>query len=825
MTIARRHFLQLLGTAAGAASLNGCRSAPPGSRVDLALRGPGLESEAQTVCGLCDSACGITVRLVDGQPVGLKGNPRSPLNRGGLCPVGLAGLEVLYSAGRLRSPLRRGPDGSYEEVSWDDALREIGARLAELAAGGGGDRLAVVNGDGGQFLDDLADRFASALGSPNFACVDGNDSLSYRLMQGIDSTPGFDLSASDLVLAFGFDVYEEGPAPIHAIAAMVGSRPTEERAALVHVGTRLSPTASKAEEHVSVQPGTHAAFALGLAHVMVREGIYDDQFVKERTFGFEDWTDESGRSRLGFRRLLLERYYPDRVAQLCGCDPATVLRVARRFARAEAPLAICGGEAVEGSNATWTEMAVHALNALRGVFDRPGGVVLPSPIPTTPLKAVAEPSFDAVSSVFAVEAGPAGLGADPIAALATAVLDDSHPIDVLVIQGCNPVFSSPAGERLRQALERIPLVVALAPSHDETTSAADYVLPTHVPLESWQGFTTPSTVGFSTVALAKPVVEPLGDTRHAGDVLLDLTRQVGPPVSDAFPWDSYADYLRYRMEGVALSGQGSVVSGSFEESWVHFLEERGWRFLEGSDPATFWDDLTREAGWWNPVHTSGNWPRFFRTSSGRFEFFSRSLERRLQELGAKAAGGDTSLSDEEALRQGSSVLGLQAEGDEACLPHYEAPRCEGDGELTLVPFRPLTARGRLGVLSPMVMEMFGYSVLSGWHTWVELAPETAGALDLNDGDRVAVQSDRAKIEAIVKVRHGNLPGVAHIPLGLGHRAVSSKANGMGANPVDLVLSVPDALAGRLALTSTRVSLRLLERREHGGPPPVYEGFQ
>jgi len=824
VTIARRSFLQLLGTAAGAASLDGCRPGPPRSRVDLALRGPGLESEAQTVCGLCESACGITVRLVDGQPVGLKGNTRSPLNRGGLCPVGLAGLEVLYSADRLRGPLRRAPDGGFEEVSWDEALGEIASRLAELAAGGNGDRLAVVNGDGGQFLDDLTRRFARAMGSPNFARMEGQGSLSYGLMQGIDTVPGFDISSSDLVLTFGFDVYEEGPAPIHAIAAMVGSRPTEQRTALIHVGTRMSPSASKAEERVSIQPGTHAALALGLAHVMVRERIYDETFVKEHTFGFEDWTDESGRSRLGFRRLLLERYYPDRVAQLCGCDPATVLRIARRFAGAEAPLAICGGEAVEGSNATWTAMAVHALNALSGAFDRPGGVVLPSPIPVAPLQPVPAPSADERPAVFAAEAGPAGLGADPVAALSAAILDQSHPIDVLVIQGCNPVFSSPAGERLRQALEQIPLVVAFAPIHDETTSAADFVLPTHVPLESWQGFTTPPTVGFSTVALSKPVVEPLGDTRHAGDVLLDLARRVGPPLSDAFPWEGYADYLRYRMEGVAVSGQGSVVSGSFEESWVHFLEERGWRFLEGGDPATFWDDLTREAGWWNQVRTTGDWARLFRTPSGRFEFFSRALERQLRKLGAKE-GGDTSSSEEESLRKGVAALGLQAEGDEACLPHYEAPRCEGDGELTLVPFRPLTARGRLGVISPMVMEMFGYSVLSGWHTWVELAPETAGELGLNDGDRVAVQSDRSEIEAVVKVQHGNVPGVAHIPLGLGHRAVAGTVDGIGANPVDLLLSVADTLAGRLALTSTRVKLRLIERRPHGGPAPVYEGFQ
>lgn len=825
MSLPRRRFLQLLGSAAGAATLDGCVSGPPGSRIELAQRGPGLESQAQTVCGLCESACAVTVRLVDGKPVGLKGNPRSPLNRGGLCPVGLAGLEVLYAADRLRGPLRRrSPDADFEDVTWEEALTEISSRLGELHAADGGNRAVFLNGDGGALLHELVERFAHALGSPNFARVDGASHLAYRLTQGIDEVPGWDLSESDLVLSFGLDIYEDGPAPIHAIAAMVGSRPTAERAALIHVGSRLSPSAAKGEEHVRVRPGTHGAFALGIGHVLVREGLYDESFVRERTFGFEDWTDDAGRSRLGFRRLLLEHYYPDRVAQLCGCDPMEVLEVARRFGRADAPVAVVGGEAASGSNATSISIAVHALNALRGVFDQPGGVVLPPPIAITPLESLS--AIPAGPALFSPEKGPAGLGVDPFEAVSSAVLDGSHPIEVLVIQGCNPVSTSPIGERLREAVQRIPLVVALAPFRDETASLADFILPTHVPLESWQGFTTPTGVSFSTVALGKPIVEPLGDTRDVGDVLLELGRQIGAPVSDALPWDSYEGYLQHRVQGLALSGQGSVISGSFEESWVHFLEERGWRFLEGSDPETFWEDLTREGGWWNPVHTSGDWPRLFRTPSGRFEFFSRVLETRLEELGSEASG-ETSISDEEALRQGIAALGLQADGDTACLPHYEPPRIEGEGEggLTLVLFRPLTARGRLGVVSPMVLEMFGHSVLSGWETWVELAEETAEELDLHDGDRVALQSDRAELEVIVKVQQGAMPGVAYVPLGLGGEVTaSSTGERIGANPVQLLLPVPDALSGNLSLTSTRVRLRLVRRREHGGPAPVHEGF-
>ena len=120
---------------------------------------------------------------------------------------------------------------------------------------------------------------------------------------GIGQVPGFDLGKADLVMSFGLDLFEDGSAPLHAISSVVGSRATEERAALLYAGTRLSSGSSKAEIYVPIEPGTHGALALGVAHVLVREGNYDKAFVAEHTFGFDDWGDDRGRERLGFRRL------------------------------------------------------------------------------------------------------------------------------------------------------------------------------------------------------------------------------------------------------------------------------------------------------------------------------------------------------------------------------------------------------------------------------------------------------------------------------------------------------------------------------------------
>ncbi|NIM02337.1 MAG: hypothetical protein GTN89_16415 [Acidobacteria bacterium] len=405
---------------------------------------------------------------------------------------------------------------------------------------------------------------------------------------------------------------------------------------------------------------------------------------------------------------------------------------------------------------------------------------------------------------------------DPVAALAEGVLDGSRPLEALFVVDCDPLHTSPAGGLLREALDRIPLVVSMTPFRDETAAAAGFVLPSPVFLEAWQATTTPAGVPFSVLGLGEPVVDPpLFDTRHPADVLLELARHLGGNSAAALPWEGYDAYLKHRLEGLAVSGQGAVISSSFEESWVHYMEERGWRFSKRRDTDDFYRELAEQAAWWNPVRGTGNWERLFRTPSGRFEFYSQNLARRLQRLGAG--------SDAEAFSRGAASLGLAAPVDEACLPHFEPPSGEGEGDLWLSVFRPITARGRLGIASPMVLEMFGYPFLDGWRTWAEIAPETAHELHLEDGDEVQVRSERGEVEAVVMIRPGTSPGIVHLPAGLGHREHVGAAGGIGANPLDLVADVRDPLSGAWSPNATRVTLRLLRRRDHGGPPPAHGG--
>jgi len=812
----RRKFLQLFGIGAGAV-LSGCGREwmVPDDAVESALRGPGLEGFKDTLCGMCEAGCGITVRLIDDIPVGIRGNPRHPVNRGGLCPVGHANLDILYAPERLRGPLRRTGAGRLEPVSWDEALSEIATRLRTQRLSGSGHRFAMLSDRTSQLFEELGTRFSHSMGSASYSSSQASHNLGYRLTQGVSQMPGFDLGQSDLVVSFGLDLYEEGPSPMHAIAAMIGARPDGERGRLIHIGTRLSPSGAKADHHLPILPGTASAAALGIAHVLVREGNVDRQFLKEHTFGFEDWVDDSAIGHDGFERDLLENYYPERAARLCGCSATALVRVARQIARAEHPVALVGGEALSGQNSTLTVMAVHAINALLGAFDRPGGVVMPRELPLSPLGEIAAPQHRSCFSP-----GEDKLGVDPVKALLECVREGADSVETLFILDANPIHQSPYADELQSAFKQIPLIVAFSSFPNETTTLANFVLPTHVPLESWQDTTTPAGVPFSHLGVGSPVLKPLHDTRHPGDVLLELAYEIGGPVEEALPWRGYVEYLKERLHGLFSSGEGAIISGSFEEDWAEFLEMRGWRFLEHGDFEELWTDLVKASGWWNPMIHHGDWSRLMPTSTGRFEFYSQELANKLEEIGksTNAVAGR-----EAKIQAGAAQLGLQAAGDEVCKPHFEAARESGEGELWLVPFRPLTARGPYATSSAMLLAMFGYSVLTAWRTWIELSPETAHDLHVGDGDTVALESDHGAAEAVVRLNPGAVPGVANVALGLGHERPGSIDHEIGSNPTRVVIPENDPLSGSVALASTRVRLRLIRRRARGEPVPADGG--
>lgn len=752
------------------------------------------ERRLATACAQCPAGCGVEVRVVEGRAVRIDGAVENPVNRGGVGPRGRSGLQVLYDPDRIHQPLRRKGargSGTLEPVSWDEAVGELSERLASLREKREPHRVAIVCGRERGMMRELLERFALAYGTPNF--FDGSSRgagavpLAIYLMQGIREVPGYDWTSTRYVLSLGAAVLEASCQGIYFSRATAHWRRGRaiDRGRIVHVEPSYSLTAANADEWISIQPGTYGAFALAIAYVLIREGTYDREFVAEHGFGFESWTDAAGRTHRGFRDLVLSGYAPEQVSAVCGVDKAIIERIAGEIGAARPAFAITDPRATHAPNGLHVAMAVHALNALLGAIDRPGGVLVQRPAPLAPW---ADVVLDEVAREGVARPRLDGVGARsyPVAtsvpeALPNAIAGgEPYPLDALLLYYANPVYAWTNPERWRSAIEKVPFVVSFTPFLDETAAlAADLVLPDHTYLERWEDAAPAPSVGFPIFGLRQPVVEPLHDTRATGDVVIGLAKELGAGIEEAFPWKDFRTALFQRIAGLQKSERGSIRKGSTNE-FLRELVARG-----------FWED---------PPYRFGQWEEVLRTPSGKFEFFSQRLSSELEALGARRG-----MSVSELLRE----WGHDEDPDLVCLPHHDEIGWEGDEDfpLRLEPYKPVTYAEGSGANLPLLQELVTEPGQRAWITTVELHPDTARRLGVREEDAVEIESPVGKIAAPAHLHRGVRPGVIRIAQGRGHTAYGRFARGRGANVMELVAPRWDPFGGFPARIGTRVRLR------------------
>lgn len=795
--LSRRQFLTLVGTggaAVAAFGATGCSDRGLAGFLELTepeLRAPnGPEKWLTSVCGQCEGGCSVRVRLVGERAVNLTGNGLYPINREGLCPKGLASLQGLYNPDRVPGPLQRvGERGQdkWKQLSWDEAIPLVAQRLGEIRRRGP-QNLVFLSGQTHGLMDAFIARFCRAFGTPNDVrkippWLVAQSTVRY-CMQGTYGPLAYDFEKANYILSFGAPLLEDYVSPagmLRTFAYLRQERPGA-KAKVIQVEPRLSVTAARANEWLAINPGTEGALALGIAYVLIRENLYAKAFVEEHTFGFDDWQDAEGKPHIGFKTLVLRQFNADAVAQVTGVRVDTILRIAHEFANTQPAIAL--GESTH-TNAVYSLMAVHALNALVGNIDAPGGVVFPDP---PPFKDLPEPALDDTAReglrkprLDAVSPTELPLARHLVPQLMQALAGGKpYKADALLLYYCDPVFSSPQPEQVRRALQEVPFIVSFSPYIDETTAYADVVLPDHTYLERWQD-AVPAPLGpYTLVGLRQPVVKPVRDTMHTGDVLIRLAKAMGGPVGEAFGWPDFAAALRHVMSGIFEASRGAIVDSGVT-SWTALLEERGWWYPTYKSFDEFWAQLQDKGGWWDPMYYFGSWRRVFQGPSGKFEFYSLILRQKL-------LNGD----------------------DEACLPHFELPRFNGPEQefpLNLNVFRLMAVNGARNADQPFLQEIVGPNVNVGWDSWIEINPETARRLGIDNDDLVWVSSLGGALKCKAALYPGAMPGVINIPANLGHSGYGRWAKGIGANPMNLIVSELDRLAGVTALQATRVTVR------------------
>jgi anaerobic selenocysteine-containing dehydrogenase len=528
----------------------------------------------------CPDSCAWIATVEDGVAVRLRGDPDHPFTRGALCAKVSRYLDRVYSPKRLLHPLRRvGPkgEGRFERVGWEEALADITRRLRTVIAESGGEAILPYSFAGNMGLTQyrgLDRRFFARLGASRLArTVCGGTATA-----GLEATLGSGLGAlpeqlrhSRYIVLWGTNTIVTNPHlwPVIREARRAGAR-------LVAIDPLRTRTAVESDWHLRPLPGSDAALALGLMHVIVAEGLYDADYLERYCAGFERL-----RGRLG-------EYPPERAARLTGIAPEDIVRFARELATLQ-PAAIrtvLGAEKHPGGGAAYRSIA--CLPALTGAWRHLGGGLVPD------TRAVISAALD-VDAVSMPQLQPPTRTVNMIQ-LGRALTDPAlqPPVRALFVYDANPAVTAPNSDLVLRGLRRDDLFTVV---HElfltDTARFADYVLPATSGLEHldllypW---------GHTYVVLNRPAIAPLGESASNNELFRRLAAAMG----------HLEPHLHESDEALVRAALGSghpYMSGiTFERLW-----EEGW--------APLWLDPD-----WRPYAEGG-----FRTPSGRCELYSEGM--------------------------------------------------------------------------------------------------------------------------------------------------------------------------------------------------------
>ena len=471
----------------------------------------------QTVIGACPHDCPDTCSLVttveNGKAIRVQGNPNHPMTDGVLCTKVSRYTERTYHPDRILHPLKRiGPKGSgqFAPVSWDEALNDIAKRLGAIAAQ---DPQAILPysyaGTMGQVQGEaMAMRFFHKLGASlldrTICSSAGSEALAYTFGAKMGMRVEF-FAESKLIIIWGSNSIGSN---LHFWR--IAQEAKRNGAKLICIDPRKSETAEKCHEHIALRPGTDAALALSLMHVLIQNDWLDHDYIAQHTLGWD---------ALLARALL---WTPERAAQVCGITAEQIESLARDWATTK-PAAIrmnYGMQRVKGGgNAV---RAIACLPALTGAWRHRAGGLLLANSGNFPIQSAALQRPDLLAGRKPRTINMSTIGN---ALLQTASAAFGPHIQALVVYNSNPVAVAPQSGQVIQGFAREDLfTVVLEHFQTDTADYADYVLPATTQLEHWD---IHASYGHTDILLNRPAIAPMGECKTNTDIFRALAKRMG----------------------------------------------------------------------------------------------------------------------------------------------------------------------------------------------------------------------------------------------------------------------------------------------------------
>ena len=469
----------------------------------------------KNVCPLdCPDTCSMRVTVRDGVAVELKGDADHPFTRGFLCQKMARYLDRVYSPDRLMFPMKRvGPkgEGKFERISWDEALETIARRFQAIAGSAEGPQAILpysYYGTMGKLQSSSLDRrFFHRLGASmldrTICASAGSLGYEYTMGRGRLGADPLAVPRCKFIVNWGSNTVNTNS---HLWSLMIEAR-KRNGATIVTVDPYRSPTASRSDWHIAVRPGTDAALALGLMHVIWRDGLEDEDYLVRATTG-------AGL----LRERVLEEYPLDRVESITGVDRKTVETLAHRLAHEQPSLIRLNYGMQRHHGGGMAVRTIACLPAIIGSWRHAGGGALLS----------TSGAYDfAMDRLTRPDLSPAGTRTINMNELGEALAGElaGPPVRALYVYNCNPAAVAPNQHKVLAGLRRDDLFTVV---HElfatDTVDYADIVLPATSQLEHVD---LHGSYGHHEVMYNPQSIAPLGECRSNNDVFRALAARMG----------------------------------------------------------------------------------------------------------------------------------------------------------------------------------------------------------------------------------------------------------------------------------------------------------
>lgn len=536
----------------------------------------GPEVEIPTHCYICGALCGQLATVKDGilmKTAGLKGDPKS---KGQTCPKGAALRSYVYSAHRLKEPLKK-ENGRFRKASWDEALDFVAEKLKAA------DPNTVIyfrGNDWNNFYHEaLFDHYGAHKVTHRPMCDNANRMANEHNLN--DKRPWLNTEESDYMIFFGQNPLSTSYG--RRQAGMIRAALKRE-AKMVVFDPRKSETAAAATEWVQLKPATDGAVAMAMCYVIVRDELYNKDFVENWTYGFEDFKKRLMGEEDGTPRT------PEWAEKISRVPAATIERIAKEFAAAKAKGIGSWAGVSQCPNGYEGTMAVQALNGLMGTFDAPGG-------PSLPFKRKLKPAWGEGQSKPPANTPPK---LDKVKMWAGAIPSffprnvEGGRIKGMINWFGDPILSWGNEEATAKACEELEFLVTIDAWMPNVGPLSDVVLPDVVAAEDSQ--VKADWLYEAFIAYYAQLVKPLYNVRPWWWMCKGIASRLG--LGEHFPWEDISEANENMLKGTPWS---------FKE-----LKEKGFMITDEAEYYKYkkWGSLNVPEGY----GSSGN------TKTGKYNF-------------------------------------------------------------------------------------------------------------------------------------------------------------------------------------------------------------